>query len=418
MLPERLCLLEVDLGTQPCGRLTKASQYTFQYGRDDPAQPALALLMPPQRLQYASNSLFAAMDMNLPEGYLFQQLRNMFPKQPLTDMHLLALMGSNGIGRMGYRSPEQPRPTPPATVSKGDLLRAGAAGAAGGQALFQTLVQAYLSTGAGVSGIQPKILVPDRATLPVPTLIVKAAATSYPGLSANEFVCLRAAQLAGIEVATFDLSQDGELLVLDRFDVDAQGNRLGFEDMASLLGLCVRDRLSDRKYRGSYEDIADLLKTLGLGKADLRRFFAQVAFTAMVRNGDGHLKNYGLLYSSPHDVRLAPMFDVVTTAIYRYQRFDGGADLVDNTLALKLFRGRHGSRTYPTTAELLDFGRRVCQMERPQEVVQAIAQGMHESLRLAQGDARIAPGLLANMTEAWETGFEYASEIARRGGKL
>lgn len=129
MLPERLRLLEVTLGSHPCGRLTKGSQYTFQYGRDDPAQPALALLMPPQRLQYASNSLFAAMDVNLPEDYLFQQLRNMFPKQPLTDMHLLALMGSNGIGRMGYRSPEQPRPTPPATVSKGDVLRAGAAGA-------------------------------------------------------------------------------------------------------------------------------------------------------------------------------------------------------------------------------------------------------------------------------------------------
>jgi len=54
--------------------------------------------------------------------------------------------------------------------------------------------------------------------VPIPTLIVKAASDAYPGLTANEYVCLRAATLAGIYTPTFDLSHDGNLLVLERFD--------------------------------------------------------------------------------------------------------------------------------------------------------------------------------------------------------
>jgi len=37
----------------------------------------------------------------------------------------------------------------------------------------------------------------------------------------------------------------------------------------------------------------------------------------MVRNGDAHLKNFGVLYASPGDtVALAPVYDVVTTTAY------------------------------------------------------------------------------------------------------
>ena len=37
----------------------------------------------------------------------------------------------------------------------------------------------------------------------------------------------------------------------------------------------------------------------------------------MVRNGDAHLKNFGVLYASPLDtVTLAPVYDVVTTTAY------------------------------------------------------------------------------------------------------
>ena len=423
MLPERIRLLDVAVNGAHSGRLAQAStfdqlgtelkvcptNYWFDYSRDDPDQPGVSLLMPPSILHFdGGGALFPAMDMNLPEGYLFLQIREFFPKQNITPMHLLALMGDNGIGRLGYRLPDAPAVTPASVVSKADLLSSG-----NGPALFQELMRAYLSTGAGISGLQPKIMVPDRATIPVPTLIVKMAAERYPGLSANEFMCLSAARAAGITVAPFDLSEDGSLLVIERFDIAPNGSRLGFEDAASLMGQRVRDTLSDRKYHGSYERIASALKLINLPDAELARFFEQVAFTAMVRNGDGHLKNFGVLYSGNHVVRLSPLFDVVSTAIYKYQRFDGGPELEDHTMALKLFAGPRGSKVYPSPVELLDFGRRICGVAAPRVVIERIAHGMAQTLDYSRTDHRISACLWGRMREAWEPGLVLAQEVGR-----
>jgi hypothetical protein len=48
--------------------------------------------MPPSaKLTWQSGALFPFMDQNLPEGDLFMRIRQLFPKQPPTLMHLLAL---------------------------------------------------------------------------------------------------------------------------------------------------------------------------------------------------------------------------------------------------------------------------------------------------------------------------------------
>ncbi len=401
--PSRLRLLEVRIAGAAAGALRHASRYSFSYHRDDPSQRPVGLLMPPTQLEYADTALFPVMDQNLPEGFLFARLRELFPKQPLTPMHLLALIGTNGIGQLGFQLPDGTPAARPQHIAREEILCAKVDGA-----LFGQLVRAYLSTGVGISGLQPKILVPDRATWTVPNLIVKAGSPAYPGLAANEFVCLEAARLAGIAVSAHELAQSGELLVLERFDLQPDGTRLGFEDIAALMGLQVRDTLSDRKYQGSYAAIAEALNLLGMGR-ELERFFEQVAFCAMVRNGDAHLKNFGVLYTGPADARLAPMFDVVTTAVYKYERFAGGPPAEDHTMALKLFKGR-GSRVYPSTADLLRFGREICHVREPRLVLERIAQGMAGALDQARRDARVPPTLLSDMGQCWERGFDYARE--------
>ncbi|MGB3071632.1 MAG: type II toxin-antitoxin system HipA family toxin [Ottowia sp.] len=410
MLPEKVRLLNVSIGdAEHAGQLLRASTYEFRYLAPNPEQAVVALLMPPsERLTWQDGDLFPPMDQNLPEGALFMKIREMFPKQPMTPMHMLALVGRNGIGRLGYSLPDQAQPSIPRTLSKDELLRTQYT-----PEVFNELVSAYLSTGAGIAGMQPKIMVPDRPTVPIPSLIVKAASAAYPGLAANEYLCLTAAKHAGIDVPSFALSEDGQMLVLDRFDLVVQGDgrveRLGFEDIAALAGLRVRDILSDRKYQGSYQRVAELLRQFQLHSSNLHRFFEQVAFSVMVRNGDAHLKNFGLLYRSREDVWLAPMFDVVTTSIYKYTRYPGGPELEDQTLALKLFAGRHQTKTYPTTEELLDFGRRVCGVAQPAAVIARIADAMQKTLKEAKGDARVTGALWVQMSQAWEKGGAYAS---------
>lgn len=409
MLPEKIRLLNVAIADGPqAGQLLRGSTYEFRYLQPDPEQPTVALLMPPQdRLTWHDGDLFPPMDQNLPEGDLYMKIRELFPKRPMTPMHMLALVGRNGIGRIGFSLPDQDGPAMPRSLSKEELLKT-----AYTPEVFNELVAAYLSTGAGIAGMQPKIMVPDRPTVPIPSLIVKAASPAYPGLAANEFLCLTAARHAGIDVPSFALSDDGQMLVLDRFDLVVHGDsgveRLGFEDIAALAGLRVRDILSDRKYQGSYQRVAELLRQLQLHSTNLHRFFEQVAFSVMVRNGDAHLKNFGLLYRSTTDVWLAPMFDVVTTSIYKYTQYPGGPELEDHTLALKLFAGKHQTKTYPTTNELVEFGRRVCGVTQPAAVLERIAEGMRRTLDAAKGDERVSSALWQSMAQAWEAGLAHA----------
>jgi len=102
-LPAKIRQLDVLVGGGVEGSLVRDSTYGLTYAKDDLSAPAIGLFMPRTAMSYSDGALFPVMDQNLPEGYLFQRLVEMFPKQPLTDMHLLALTGANGIGRLGFR---------------------------------------------------------------------------------------------------------------------------------------------------------------------------------------------------------------------------------------------------------------------------------------------------------------------------
>jgi serine/threonine-protein kinase HipA len=140
---------------------------------------------------------------------------------------------------------------------------------------------------------------------------------------------------------------------------------------------------------------------IGLSAHDLSRFFEQVALSVMVRNGDGHLKNFGVLYSNAKDVRLSPVYDVVTTTIYRYTRYEGGPELEDRTLALRLFRKSH-TKAYPLADELLRFGRAVCGVERAETVTARIAQAMSEVIEQARTNERIPRETFEKIRAVWE----------------
>ncbi len=393
---ERVRELEVETGDRLAGKLLRASQYEFTYTSS--ASEAISLLMPISDRTFSDGALFAAMDMNLPEGFLLAQIRERSPKVAPSKMHLLTLMGSNGIGRVGYRHQTTP-PAPATHVDRKRLLREGTGK---GDRLFEELVDAYLSTGSGLSGVQPKILVPERTSIATPNLLVKAAGADYPGLAANEFLCLEVARRARLDVVHHELSDDGNLLLVDRFDLDSHGARLGFEDIAALFDLRVGGALSDRKYKGSYEDVGLLISEFVTdAQIELARLFDAVALTILVRNGDGHLKNFGLVYDETMR-RLAPIFDVVTTTLYAYQR-GGGGPVTDRTMALKLRSGRNErSREYPAPDELLRFGEEICRVEAPRKRVAAVLEAMADVLRHAKADDRIPRRTFKAMKREWE----------------
>jgi serine/threonine-protein kinase HipA len=391
----RVKRLTVRVDSGAGGELIRESQYRFSY--DDAATAPVSLIMPLADRQYVDNDLFAAMDMNLPEGFLLAQIRERAPKSPPTKMHLLALMGENGIGRLSYQSPGRGPARMPEGISRARLLEGGA-GPDG--ALFADLVDAFLATGSGLAGVQPKIVVPERGTFPIPNLIVKSSGRSYPGLVANEFLCLEVARLAGIPVPPHALSADGELLLIDRFDLEPGGGRLGFEDVAALADLRVGGALSDRKYRGSYEDVVSILGDVCTDPQRARAgFFDGLALAVVLRNGDGHLKNFGVLYDADR-VWLSPLYDLVTTTVYPYERANG-VRVTDRTMALKLRRADR-QRPYPTREELLRFGREVCGVAAPEVRLERVLDAMREVLETAPLKARVPTSIRGALAQEWE----------------
>lgn len=318
----------------------EAQAYFFQYDPDINPTAEVSLTMPHRAEQYRDTRLLPLFEMNLPEGYVLEELRNRFAKAGRFDpMLLLALTGqAAAIGRVTVNTPEVPLDAADAGVSLAEILAWN-----GAEDLFVELSNRYL-TRTGVSGVQPKLLVPEdvrgqvhgKGALATPELIVKSAGDKFPGLAVNEFICMSMAREAGIPVPEFHLSENRQLFIMRRFDRTANGAALGFEDMTVLMG-----KSSEDKYRSSYSQVARALQAYcapASAAPALAQLFDQVALSCMVGNGDAHLKNFGVLYTDPlaGDVRMAPAYDMVNTTCYLPE--DGLALSLQGTRSLYVAR--------------------------------------------------------------------------------
>ena len=124
MLPEKIRLLNIAINGRPSGQLLKHSTFEYRYITPENDQADVALQMPASKAPtWADGDLFPVMDQNLPEGDLFMRLRALYPKQPLTAMHLLSLVGANGIGRLSFSMPGSSSPATTSHMSRESLLR-------------------------------------------------------------------------------------------------------------------------------------------------------------------------------------------------------------------------------------------------------------------------------------------------------
>jgi len=307
--------LAVWNGGKKAGTLGRNETYFFNYLPCEHPQEHLVSLTMPYRLQswVSEKSLHPIFQMNLPEGALREAIRSAFAKLlTVDDISLLRITGGNQIGRNRFSLPDSDNPSiEEKPESLEEILTYPDA-----VELFNELVARHAEH-SGISGVQPKVIVEatDRATVTASSYIVKSWGNEFPQLAANEFFCMTAAKLSGLSVPEFSLSENGRLFVMRRFDTVESGENLGFEDFCSLQALGT-----DKKYNSTYERVARTIKDFVSPEnlaAAREQFFATLVLSAMVRNGDAHLKNFGVLYNNPQGaVWLAPVYDIVTTTAY------------------------------------------------------------------------------------------------------
>jgi serine/threonine-protein kinase HipA len=288
-------------------------EYVFAYTPDAENDSQVSLTMPVRLKSWVSRDLHPIFQMNLPEGALLEAIRRAIAKIiGEDDLSILRVTGGNQVGRNRFSLTGENYPRNTETPeSLTELLTYPDTGE-----LFHELVERY-ALRSGISGVQPKVLLEatDRATLTSAGYIVKSWGTEYPFLAANEYFCMTAAKQAGLPTPEFFISGNGGLFLMRRFDITATGDPIGFEDMGSLQALRTA-----QKYSSSYERVARSIRDFVSGEHLMtarEQFFATLVLSVMLRNGDAHLKNFGVLFNTPQSpVQLAPVYDLVTTAVY------------------------------------------------------------------------------------------------------
>jgi len=142
--------------------------------------------------------------------------------------------------------------------------------------------------------------------------IVKFDTANFTGACLVEYACLKACAAAHLTVPSVELAPDLTSIIVERFDIDDIGGRLGFEDACALSGI-----RRTGKYSGSIEHLFRMIGNFvdpAHQAADRRALLTLVVLNDVLRNGDAHLKNFGLLYGKDlAQPRLAPVYDVLTT---------------------------------------------------------------------------------------------------------
>jgi len=307
--------LAVWAGRMRAGLLAREQRpaYVFAYHPDVGAEAQVSITMPVRLESWVSRELHPIFQMNLPEGALLEAIRRAIAKIiGEDDLSILRVTGGNQVGRNRFSLPGDSMPgIEEKPESLDELLTYPDT-----RDLFHELVARY-ALRSGISGVQPKVLLEaaERGTLTSAGYIVKAWGDDYPQLAANEFFCMTAVKNVGLKTPDFYLSDNGGLFIMRRFDLTPDGAFLGFEDMCSLQALGTA-----QKYSSSYERVAKSIRDFVSGERLMEareQFFTALVLSVMMRNGDAHLKNFGVLYAAPESrVALAPVYDMVTTTAY------------------------------------------------------------------------------------------------------
>jgi serine/threonine-protein kinase HipA len=331
------------LAAEPTGR------HVFAYDADCPAERFVSLTMPVRLESYAWHELHPVFQVSLPEGAGLQRLNARLAKSGTARaIDVLALVGSNLLGRLQV-----------------------------------------LAEGADVVPLDAE----TAGALPYDAeFLQRPAAPGFAHVAFNRWCCLRVAKRAGFDVPAFELSPDRATLRVRRFD-GPRDARLAYEDFCSLMGLGAAQKYeptAERMVSAATAFVGAVQRT-----AVRRELFRRHALAYLLRNGDAHLKTFGVLYAGADDVRLAPVHELVTTSVYPEFRDDVPALVLGGRRAWTPKKGTW--RRFGAHCSLAD--------RETQSILQWLAQAMEAEIpdleRDAAGDER---EFLATLAAQWRAG--------------
>ncbi len=161
--------------------------------------------------------------------------------------------------------------------------------------------------GSSIGGARPKVLIDGHDK----KYIAKFSASNdtYSVVKA-EFIAMRLAQLAGLDVASVKIETVAgkDVLLIERFDRVKTDKGWARRSMVSALTLLGLHELMARY--ASYEDLADIIRAhFDAPGETLRELYARMVFNVLVGNIDDHARNHAAFWNGKM-LSLTPAYDI------------------------------------------------------------------------------------------------------------
>jgi serine/threonine-protein kinase HipA len=296
------------------------TSFTYDEKYLDSKFPSIAHTLPLLAEPFTSRAgLLPFFDNLVAEGWLEEAQKRWLDKKEPTRFELLLAFGQDCAGAVSIIDPEP-------------------------QGLLQSVTNldpkdmVIKSSRASVSGVQPKFTLIEREGKFYPTRVNELSThiAKFPSRGHEEIIeieyntmlafqaLLPTDSVAKVHIGKVEGLSD-QALIIKRFDRDAQGKRIHFEEFNQLLG-----NPSGAKYNGAYKDMADFIRTTkDCLPAENYRLYLRIIAGFLLGNTDMHLKNFAM-YHTEEGLRLTPSYDQV--AAFMYPQY--------NTLALSISGAR------------------------------------------------------------------------------
>ncbi len=185
------------------------------------------------------------------------------------------------------------------------------------------LAEQVIKSKKTVTGVQPKLSLGIQKVKEVQTIerftiigalseyILKPQTQIYKNLPEIEDLTMHLAEITKIKTVKHSLIylKSGQLAYITKRIDRRKGRKLHLEDMCQLT-----ERLTEHKYKGSYEQIAKIILKYSENPGfDVINFYEQVIFSFLTGNNDMHLKNFSLLKDGNYN--LCPAYDLVASEL-------------------------------------------------------------------------------------------------------
>jgi serine/threonine-protein kinase HipA len=172
--------------------------------------------------------------------------------------------------------------------------------------LTPELAQA-LQHGTSIGGARPKALVETDSHKYIAKF---STSTDLYSIVKAEFIAMRLAKLAGLDVAPVSLLNvtGKDVLMVERFDRVSTSVGWQRKGIVSALTMLQLDEMMARY--ASYQELANLVRLKFMDTpGTLREFFSRIVFNILIGNTDDHARNHAAFWDG-HMLQLTPAYDI------------------------------------------------------------------------------------------------------------